>query len=112
MKPMKTSLLILAVLLLSGCVTDGLGIAAPHASGDAEPVYVCRNGDVVSALYGSQGKAARITVGGVTVQADPVEAPFGEKFRAGDGTTFWVNGQDVLLEWQDGAMLFCREKVR
>ncbi len=57
----------------------------------------------------SQGKAARITVGGVTVQVDPVQAPFGEKFRAGDGTTFWVNGQDVLMEWQDGTMLFCRE---
>lgn len=99
-------------LLLTGCVTDSFGEGAVSVpdSGSAGRVYVCRNGDTVSALYGSQGKAARITVGGVTVQVDPVQAPFGERFKAGDGTTFWVNGDDVLLEWTDGAMLFCREK--
>ena len=108
---MKIVLVLGFALLLAGCVTDGVGdrlVSVVDGSG-AEQVYVCRNGDTVSALYGSQGKAARITVGGVTVQVDPVQAPFGERFKADDGTTFWVNGDDVLLEWTNGTMLFCRE---
>lgn len=111
MNAMRKLLSFFAVLALTGCVTDSFG-RQPSSTAEAGSIYACRNGDRVSALYGSQGKAARITVGGVTVQVDPVQAPFGEKFRADDGTTFWVNGQDVLLEWQDGAMLFCREEHR
>lgn len=107
MNAMRNLLSFCAALALAGCTTDGA--VTQQLPSDGASVYVCRNGDTVSAVYGSQGKASRITVGGVTAQIDPVQAPFGYKFMAGDGTTFWVNGQDVLLEWQDGTMLFCRE---
>lgn len=102
---------IVAVAALSACASGGAAVSQ-KPPGEAGSIYVCRNGGKISALYGSQGKAARITVNGVTVQMDPVQAPFGTRFRADDGSTFWVNGQDVLLEWENGEMLFCREQGR
>lgn len=112
MNAMKSLLPFFAVLALSGCVLTGEKPVEAELPVDTAPVYVCRNGETVSARYGSAGQPARITVGGVTVQVEPESAPFGAKFKAGDGTLFWVNGEDALLEWTNGMMLFCREKER
>jgi predicted small secreted protein len=123
----RMALMIAAAFALAGCETfKGMKQDIDHHfdrhfGGDETVVtqdlpanssvyYVCRNGDHVSAMYGDGGEPARITAGGVTVAMQPEQAPFGAKFRAPDNTTFWVNGQDVLLEWENGEMLFCRQE--
>lgn len=126
MDAMKSSfavtIAICAMFLLTGCETvkgmkQDMGrhftgnetVVAQELPADSSVYYVCRNGDHVSALYGKAGESARVTAGGVTVAMQPEQAPFGAKFRAQDNTTFWVNGQDILLEWENGEMLFCRQ---
>lgn len=104
---MKRWLVFAFCMILAGCATPK--IEAQMLAADAA-AYVCRNGETVTAQYGGSGQPARITIGGTTVQVEPEPAPFGAKFKAADETLFWVNGQDVLMEWSNGAMLFCRQK--
>lgn len=103
---MKGIAAIAACVILAGCAAQKVEAQMPGANA---ATYVCRNGETVSAQYSGAGQPARITIGGATIQVQPEPAPFGAKFKAPDDTLFWVNGQDVLMEWSNGAMLFCRQ---
>ncbi|MBI4031916.1 MAG: MliC family protein [Proteobacteria bacterium] len=99
--------LISAMLLLSSC-ESGQEPGNPRGTANA-PVYICRDGSAIHALRGPSGATSRITIGDTTVQIDPVQAPFGAKFRSAEGLTYWENGENILLEWPDGTMMVCRE---
>jgi len=105
---MRAFLPLMTVMLLLSACESARAPAHPRGSADA-PVYICRDGRAVHALRGPAGTTTRITVGDATVQIEPVQAPFGAKFRSADGLTYWENGENVLLEWPDGAMMVCSE---
>lgn len=100
--------MLLLALGLPGCQTVNL------VTGGPEVTYTCVEGSVLTLRPASARRSmdATYTYAGQVVYRGPLAAigsDFGERFRAADGTSFWMNDQKGLFSRPGEDMILCHK---
>lgn len=106
------SLYILAafgVLALAGCQTVDTVMGVPEVH------FACVDGsylDVRTGVRGSHANVAHRDKGEILYQGtmQAAESDFGQRFRAADGTSFWLNGEKGLFTQPGSNMILCHRE--
>lgn len=110
MKRLKLTLLTLGLLALNGCQTVDAVVGGP------ETRYGCVTGGSVStrAGMGRHHLDVTYTQDGQTYYSgalDAVPSDFGERFRAADGTSFWINDDKGLFSRPGDSQMLCHREL-